>query len=81
MAHRHRPLDSHSISKARTVFFGMAAAMVLVQMAIWGLGLWLLVGVGRSGSVYELKLDPDVLIRAFQNTVTLLKTQVVVQPE
>ncbi len=30
-------------------------------------------GMARSGSVYELKLDPEVLWRAFGNTVELLK--------
>jgi len=33
-------------------------------------------GMARSGSVYELKLDDALLRRAFQNTVTLLKSNV-----
>lgn len=33
-------------------------------------------GMARSGSVYELKLEPEVLWRAFENTVDLLKSQV-----
>jgi len=37
-------------------------------------------GMGRSGSVYPLVIDPDLLMRAFQNTVTVLKDQVVVLP-
>lgn len=36
-------------------------------------------GMGRSGSVYALKLPPELLERAFQNTVELLKSQVVVK--
>lgn len=36
-------------------------------------------GMARSGSVYDLKLDPDVLYKAFQNTVELLKSQVSVK--
>lgn len=36
-------------------------------------------GMARSGSVYELKLDPNVLYKAFQNTVELLKSQVEVK--
>ena len=36
-------------------------------------------GMGRSGSVYALNLPPELLERAFQNTVELLKAQVVVQ--
>lgn len=35
-------------------------------------------GMARSGSVYELKITGDLLLRAFQNTVELLKSQVVV---
>lgn len=35
-------------------------------------------GMGRSGSVYPLKLSPKLLERAFQNTVEMLKSQVVV---
>jgi len=33
-------------------------------------------GMARSGSVYPLNIDPDVLMRAFQNTVELLKKNV-----
>jgi len=35
-------------------------------------------GMARSGSVYELKLPPELLERALKNTVELLKAQVVV---
>lgn len=35
-------------------------------------------GMARSGSVYELKLDDALLQKAFQNTVELLKKEVVV---
>ena len=37
-------------------------------------------GMGRSGSVYPLHLPPELLERAFQNTVELLKREVVVDP-
>jgi hypothetical protein len=33
-------------------------------------------GMARSGSVYPLNIDPEVLMRAFQNTVELLKKNV-----
>jgi hypothetical protein len=36
-------------------------------------------GMGRSGSVYPLNLSPELLERAFQNTVELLKKEVVVK--
>lgn len=35
-------------------------------------------GMGRTGSVYPLEIKPEVLMDAFQNTVELLKSQVVV---
>jgi len=36
-------------------------------------------GMGRSGSVYPLDISPEVLVSAFQNTVDLLKSQIVVE--
>lgn len=36
-------------------------------------------GMARSGSVYELRLSPELLEFAFHNTVKLLKAQVVVE--
>jgi len=38
-------------------------------------------GMGRSGSVYKLELPPGLLETAFQNTVDMLKAQVVVEPD
>jgi len=37
-------------------------------------------GMARSGSVYPLNIEPDVLMRAFQNTFELLKANVEVTP-
>lgn len=36
-------------------------------------------GMGRTGSVYPLEIKPEVLMTAFQNTVELLKSQVIVE--
>lgn len=36
-------------------------------------------GMGRSGSVYALSLKPEVLERAFQNTVEMMKSEVEVE--
>ncbi len=36
-------------------------------------------GMARSGSVYPLDISSDVLMTAFQNTVELLKTEIVVE--
>jgi len=38
-------------------------------------------GMARSGSVYALNLNPEVLRKAFDNTVELLKSHVVVETE
>lgn len=35
-------------------------------------------GMGRSGSVYELKMPDELIQKAFRNTVELLKSQIVV---
>lgn len=37
-------------------------------------------GMARSGSVYDLQLGPELLERAFKNTVELLKSEVKVAP-
>jgi hypothetical protein len=36
-------------------------------------------GMGRTGTVYPLEIKPEVLMMAFQNTVELLKQNVVVE--
>jgi hypothetical protein len=36
-------------------------------------------GMGRTGNVTPLEIDPEVLMDAFQNTVELMKSQVVVE--
>ena len=36
-------------------------------------------GMGRAGSVYPLEIKPETLKRAFDNTVELLKSQIVVE--
>lgn len=35
-------------------------------------------GMGRTGTVYPLEIKPEVLMQAFQNTVELLKSNVLV---
>lgn len=36
-------------------------------------------GMGRSGSVYPLNISPEILKRAFDNTVEKLKSEIVVE--
>lgn len=35
-------------------------------------------GMGRTGTTYPLSIDPDVLMKAFQNTTELMKSNVMV---
>lgn len=37
-------------------------------------------GMGRSGDFYPLEINPDVLMNAFNNTVNLLKSEIIVEP-
>ncbi len=36
-------------------------------------------GMARTGTVYPLDINPDVLMKAFHNTAELLKTQIIVE--
>jgi protein tyrosine phosphatase len=36
-------------------------------------------GMGRTGTVYPLNIDPKVLMAAFQNTVTMLQDKIIVE--
>jgi hypothetical protein len=36
-------------------------------------------GMGRAGSVYPLEIAPETLMKSFQNTVELLKAEIVVE--
>ena len=36
-------------------------------------------GLARSGSVYEDNLSPDILVKAYHNTIELIKTLIIVE--
>lgn len=72
---RHRKLNRHHLLQEDGVPEDVNLVDVLDMIADC-----VMAGMARSGSVYPLKLDPAVLQRAFENTVELLKAQVVVQP-
>jgi hypothetical protein len=73
---RHRKLNRHHLTQADGIPTDVNLIDVLDYIADC-----VMAGMGRSGSVYPLHLTPDLLERAFQNTVTLLKDQVVVDHE
>ena len=73
---RHRALNRHHLQQTDGVPEDVNLIDVLDFIADC-----VMAGMARSGSVYELKLSPELLERAFQNTVELLKQQVqVVEP-
>jgi len=68
---RHRRLNRHHLQEADGVRDNVNLIDVLDFIADC-----VMAGMARSGSVYELKLSPELLERAFQNTVELLKANV-----
>lgn len=70
---RHRKLNRHHLTMAD----GIPADVNLIDVLDF-IADCVMAGMARSGSVYPLNLSPELLETAFQNTVTLLKTQVVV---
>lgn len=70
---RHRQLNRHHINYDDGIRDDINLIDVLDFIADC-----VMAGMARSGSVYTLLLRPDVLGLAFQNTVKLLKDQVVV---
>jgi hypothetical protein len=73
---RHRQLNRHHLLQADGVRDDVNLIDVLDMIADC-----VMAGMGRTGSVYPLNIDAAVLKKAFDNTVELLKQQVVVRPE
>ena len=70
----HKKLERHHLSEPT----GVREDVNLVDV-IEFITDCVMAGMARSGSVYELKLPPEVLEKAFQNTVAMLKAEVVVR--
>jgi hypothetical protein len=68
---RHRKLNRHHLIEADGVPEDVNLIDVLDMIADC-----VMAGMARSGSVYALNLPTEVLTRAFQNTVELLKREV-----
>lgn len=68
---KHRRINRHHIDKADGVPLDVNLIDVLEHIADC-----VMAGMARSGTVYELKLPDELLQRAFQNTVELLKSNV-----
>jgi hypothetical protein len=72
---RHRKLNRHHLLQADGVPDDVNLIDVLDMIADC-----VMAGMARSGSVYPLNIPDDVLRRAFENTVELLKAHVEVVP-
>jgi hypothetical protein len=71
---RHRQLNRHHLLQPDGVRDDVNLVDVLDMIADC-----VMAGMARTGDVYPLNIDPDVLMRAFQNTVVLLKSNVRVE--
>lgn len=72
---RHRALNRHHLLQPDGVREDVNLIDVLDMIADC-----VMAGMARSGSVYPLDIPQDVLRKAFDNTVDLLKQRVVVRP-
>jgi len=72
---RHRQLNRHHLTEPDGVRDDVNLIDVLDFIADC-----VCAGMARSGSVYPLALPSELLDRAFQNTVELLKREIVVHP-
>jgi hypothetical protein len=70
---RHRKLNRHHLTSVD----GTPADVNLIDVLDF-IADCVMAGMARSGSVYPLQLSPELLERAFQNTVELLKREVTV---
>ena len=73
---RHKKLNRHHLNDME----GIPADVNLIDVLDFIADVTM-AGMGRSGDVYSVQLPPELLERAFQNTMALLKAQVVVEPE
>jgi len=73
---KHRKVNRHHLDKADGVPDDVHLVDVIEHIVDC-----VMAGMARSGDVYDLKLDDALLQRAFQNTVELLKSQVIVRAE
>lgn len=71
----HRRIHRHHLGQADGVPEDVNLLDVLEYVADC-----VMAGMARSGDVYPLEVSDELLRRAFENTVTLLKSQVAVTP-
>ena len=73
---RHRTLNRHHLMLAD----GIPEDVNLIDVLDF-IADCIMAGMARTGTVYPLELPDDLLQRAFDNTVSMLKAEVVVETE
>jgi len=73
---QHRQINRHHL----TMEDGIPADVNLIDVLDF-IADCVMAGMARTGEVYPLELPNDLLQRAFQNTVSMLKSEVVVDRE
>lgn len=73
---RHRVLNRHHLQQAD----GVPSDVNLIDVLDF-IADCVMAGMARSGSVYPLQLPAELLERAFQNTVEMLKAEVTIYDE
>lgn len=71
---KHRSLNRHHLTMAD----GIPKDVNLIDVLDF-ISDCVMAGMARKGEVYPLSLPPELLERAFQNTVNMLKAEVVVE--
>lgn len=71
---RHRKLNRHHLTQED----GIPSDVNLIDVLDF-ISDCVMAGMARSGEVYPLQLSPELLEKAFQNTIMLLKEQVEVK--
>ena len=71
---RHRKLSRHHLNSAD----GIPEDVNLIDVLDF-IADCVMAGMARSGNVYPLQLPPELLEQAFQNTVEMLKREVIVE--
>jgi len=72
----HRKISRHHLAQED----GVPADVNLLDILEY-IADCVMAGMARSGTVYELKMTPELLLTAFRNTVELLKDEVIVVDE
>jgi hypothetical protein len=71
---RHKKMNRHHLAEQAPLDVTLIDVLEYIADCV-------MAGMARSGEIYEIDIDPEVLMRAFDNTVELLKNNVTLEPE